>query len=145
MTWTGLGTVHSELTELTGQVAVCPIEARVTETLSCGKMAVSIKTVAAVFFTVVSIGAVRTAHLTAISNPAGIAVRALPIDAVAEVTVFARWTLILTVLSEVTLHTRLVTSCPVPAALTRYTATVRHLTGLLAFTVATPVFAVLSV
>lgn len=72
-----------------------------------------------------------------ISNPAGIAVRTLPIDAVAEVTVFARRTLIFTVLSEVSLHTHLITFCPVPAALTRYTSTVRHLTGLLAFTVAT--------
>lgn len=73
-----------------------------------------------------------------ISDPAGIAVRALAIDAVAVVAVFARWAFVQTVLSEETRRAHLIAFSSIPSALAGHTSTLRDLTGLLAFTVTAP-------
>lgn len=123
---------------------------------------------AAVVFTVLSIGAVWTANLTAvyrekwfylftsskaviqkpakasteylfvpISDPAGITVGALPIDAVAVMAVFTRWTFIFAVLSKKAWRTHLITFGAVPASLAGNAASFCDLTWLLTFTMTT--------
>lgn len=64
--------------------------------------------------------------------------RAFAIDAVAEVSIFAGWALVLAVLPKIARCAHLVTFGAIPAPLTGDTATLRHLTGLLPFAVATP-------
>lgn len=100
MTGAGLGTVHSILTHLTRHVAVCPVKSWVTQALSGGNVTDAVKTVAAVILTVIPISSVGTTHLTPVPDPAGVAVGALSVDAVAEVAVFTRRTHIQAVLSE---------------------------------------------
>lgn len=73
-----------------------------------------------------------------ISDPARIAVRALPIDPVAEMTVFTWWTLVFAVLPEKAWRTHLVTLGAIPASLTGDATSLRDLTWLLTFTVTTP-------
>lgn len=64
--------------------------------------------------------------------------RAFAIDAAAEVSIFAGRALVLAVLPEIARRTHLITLGTIPAPLTGDTATLRHLTGLLPFAVATP-------
>lgn len=145
MTGAGLGTVHSILTHLTRHIAVGPVKSRLTQALSGSNVTNAVKTVAAVILTVIPISPVGTAHLTPVPDPAGVAVGALSVDAVAEVAIFTRGTHIQAVLSEEAWQAHLITLGPVPAPLTGHTPPLCYLTGLLAFTVATPIPAVLSV
>ena len=77
--------------------------------------------------------------LAPLSHPARVAVRACAIHAVAEVSVFARRTHLLAVLSKKAVGTLLVTPRAVPTPVAGYTETLCYLAGLLAFTVATPI------
>lgn len=64
--------------------------------------------------------------------------RAFAIDATAEMSILAGRALVLAVLPEIAGRTHLVTLGAIPSPLTGDTATLRHLTRLLPFAVATP-------
>lgn len=72
-----------------------------------------------------------------ISNPARITVGALPVDAVAKMSVFTWWALVFAVLSEKTWRTHLITFGAIPASFAGNTASFRDFTWLLTLTVTT--------
>lgn len=137
--------VDSILAGLTRRVAVGAVKARVTQTLSRDHVTDAIKTVAAVVLTVLSVGAVGTAHLTPVPDPAGVTVGALSMDGVTVVALLTRGTHLLAVFPKEALGAKLIASSPIPASVTGDAAALGHLAGLLALTVATPVPAVLSI
>lgn len=141
----GLVAVHSILARLAGHIAVGAIKPRVTQALSGDNMTDPVEAVTAVVLAVLAICAVWAAHLTPVPNPAGVTVRALPLDGVAVVSVFTGGTHLLAVLAKEAFGAELVAPCPVPASVTSNAASFCHLTRLLAFAVSTPVPAVLTV
>lgn len=74
-----------------------------------------------------------------VPNPARVTVRALAMNGVAVVTVFAGGTHFLAVFTKEAFGAELVTPCPIPASITGDAASLCHLTGLLALAVPTPV------
>lgn len=78
-------------------------------------------------------------HHVPVPDPAGVTVRALPVDGVTVVAVFTRGTHLLAVFTEEALGAELVAAGPVPAAVTGDAAPLCHLTGLLTLAVPTPV------
>lgn len=137
--------VHSILAGLTGHIAVGAIKPRVTQAVSGDNMTDAIKTVTAVVFTVLTICAIGTAYLTPVPNPARVTVRALAMNRVAVVTIFASGTHFLAVFAKEAFGAELVTPRSIPASVTRDAASLCHLTGLLALAVPTPVPAVLTI
>lgn len=105
----------------------------------------TIKAVTAVVLAVLAIRAVGAAHLTPVSDPSGVTVRAFAVNRVAVVTVFTGGTHFLAVFSKETFKAKLIASRPVPASITGDAASLCHLTRLLALTMSTPVPAVLTV
>lgn len=141
----GLVAVDSKLPRLTGHIAVGAIKARVTQALSGDNMTDAVETVTAVVLTVLAVRAVGAAHLTPVPNPAGVTVRALAVNGIAVVAVFAGRTHFLAVFAEEALGAELIAPSPVPASVAGDAASFCHLTGLLAFAVSTPVPAVLTI
>lgn len=137
--------VYAELSRLTAHVAEGAMEARVAQTLSGDYVAVSIEAVTAVVFAVLPVGAIRAADLAPVPDPAGVAVRTLAMDGVTVMSVLAGGTDLLAVFAKKTFGAELVAARPIPAAVTRDTAALCHLAGLLTFAVATPVPAVLAI
>lgn len=137
--------VDSVLARFASQIAVCSIKASVTEALPSDNMTQAVVAVTAVVFAVLTIGAVRAAHFTPVSNPAWVTVGALALYRITVVPVFTSRTHFLTVFPKETFRTELITACAVPAFITGDAATLGHLTRLLAFAVSTPVPAVLSI
>lgn len=137
--------VHSKLARLTGYIAVGAIKPRVTQALSGDNMTDAIKTVTAVVHTVLAICAIGAKHLTPVPDPARVTVRALPMNGVAVVTVFAGGTHFLAVFAKKAFEAELVTPCPIPASVAGDAAPLCHLTRLLALAVPTPVPAVLTI
>lgn len=74
-----------------------------------------------------------------VPNPARVTVRALAMDGVAVVAVFAGGTHLLAVFAKEAFGAKLVTAGPVPASVTGDAASLSHLTRLLALAVPTPV------
>lgn len=74
-----------------------------------------------------------------VPNPARVTVRALAMNGVAVVAVFAGGTHFLAVFTKEAFGAELVTPCPIPASVTGDAASLCHLTGLLALAVPTPV------
>lgn len=141
----GLVAVDSVLARLAGHVAVGAVKSRVTEALSGDKMTDAIETVTAVVLTVLPVCAIGASYLTSVPNPAGVAVRAFSMNGVTVVTVFTGGTNFLAVFPKEAFGAELITPRPIPAPVTGDAASLRHLTRLLAFAVATPVPAVLTV
>lgn len=108
-------------------------------------MTQAIIAVATVVLAVLTIGAVGAAHLTPVSDPARVTVRALALYGITVVTVLTDRTNLLAVFPKETFRAELITASAIPAFVTGDTATLCHLTGLLAFAVSTPVPAVLAV
>lgn len=77
--------------------------------------------------------------LLPVPNPAGVTVRALAMNGVAVVTVFAGGTHFLAVFAKEALGAELVTPRPIPASVAGDAASLCHLAGLLALAVPTPV------
>lgn len=130
---------------MTGHVAVGAIKPRVTQAFSSDNMTYAIKAVTAVVLAILTICAVGAAHLAPIPNPAGVTVRALALNRVAVMSVFAGGTHLLAVFTKEAFGAELVTPCPIPASVTGDTAALCHLTRLLAFAVSTSVPAVLAI
>lgn len=137
--------VDSILARFASQITVCSIEASVTEALSRDNMTQAIIAVAAVVLAVLTIGAVGAAHLTPVSDPAGVTVRALAMYRITVVAVLTDRTNLLAVFPKETFRAELITASAIPAIVTGDAATFCHLTRLLAFAVSTPVPAVLAV
>lgn len=104
-----------------------------------------IKAVTAVVLAVLAVRAVGAAHLTPVSNPSGVTVRAFAVNRVAVVTVFTGGTHFLAVFPKETFKAKLIAPRPIPASVTGDAASLCHLTRLLALTMSTPVPAVLTV
>lgn len=137
--------VHSILAGLAGHIAIGAIKAWVTQALSGDNMTDAVEAVAAVVLAVLAIRAIRAAHLAPVPNPAGVTVRALAMNGVAVVAVFAGGTHFLAVFAKKAFGAELVAAGPVPASVAGDAASLRHFTGLLALAMPTPVPAVLTI
>lgn len=140
-----MGTVDSILTRRTAYITVEPIVARVAETFSRSKMACPIDAVNAFIGAIISISSIWTFNFTSVTHPARVAVDAFAIDAITEMTIFAKWASFMAIFTKESISTDLITSGAVPASFTGDAAPLSHLTGLLAFTVTTSVSAVLTI
>lgn len=121
------------------------METRITETVSCCKVAQASEAVLAFMGTVLPIGSVWAPDLTPIAHQARVAVGAFAIYAVAEVPISAWRAKLQAVFTEESRGTHLVTPGAVPAPVTGDAPPLWHLAGLLTLAVTTPVPAVLSV
>lgn len=141
----GLVAVDSVLARLTGHITVGAIKSWVTQALSGDNVTYAVKTVTAVVLTVLAVRAVGAALLAPVPSPAGVTVRAFAVNGVTVVTVFTGGTHFLAVFPKEALGAELIAPGPVPAPVAGDAASLRHLAGLLAFAVPTPVPAVLTV
>lgn len=82
---------------------------------------------------------VKVCVLLPVPNPARVTVRALAMNGVTVVTIFAGGTHFLAVFPKETFGAELVTPCPIPPSVTGDATSLCHLTGLLALAVSTPV------
>lgn len=101
--------------------------------------------VTTVVLAVLTISAIGTTHLTPVSDPARVTVRALAMYRITVMTILTGGTHLLAVFPKETFGAELITACAIPASVTGDAAAFSHFTRLLPFAVATPVPAVLAI